>query len=146
MSYTCLRFHIVFSTKERRRWVAPDMLPRLIDYVAGMIKTLHGQAIEINGPEDHLHILTALPPALALADAMRDIKANSSNWIHEAFPELRGFAWQDGYAGFSVSRSGVDAVAAYIRNQQEHHKKMTFEEELKLLLEKHGIPYDPKYL
>jgi len=146
MSYTWLRYHIVFSTKQRRPWLAPGIMDRLTAYLGGMIKTQGGQAIEINGPEDHLHVLAGLPATTALADGMRDLKTNSSKWIHETFPDLRAFAWQDGYAAFSVSPSVLSKVAAYVRNQQAHHKKVSFDEELKRLLDGHGIAYDPRYL
>ena len=83
---------------------------------------------------------------MSLSDALRDLKANSTNWVHETFPHLRDFYWQDGYAAFSVSPSVLPKVVAYVRNQQEHHKKVSFEEELKQLLERHGIEYDDRYL
>ena len=102
--------------------------------------------IEANGPEDHIHIVASMTPKFALADCLRDFKANSSGWIHDTFSSLRDFAWQEGYAAFTVSQSAVPKVVEYVRNQQQHHRKMTFREELIALLKRHGIKYDEKYI
>jgi len=96
--------------------------------------------------EDHLHFLARYPSDLSNADMLRNVKQRSSAWIHETFPELRAFAWQEGYGGFTVSRSQMESVAAYIRDQKEHHKKMNSLDEFKEFLRKNGIEYDPKYL
>ncbi len=146
MSYTSLRYHIMFSTKGRRPLIKPELLARLCPYLGGMIKKLGGQPVEINGPEVHIHIVASLSPAVAVSDALRDLKANSTNWMHETFCDLRGFYWQDGYSAFSVSPSVLPRVVRYVRDQQEHHRKVTFEEELRWLLDKHGIEYDERYL
>ena len=146
MSYTCLRYHLVFSTKDRRPWISPDLLPRLCEYLGGMIRQQGGYSMLINGPQDHLHVITGLSPTISVSDALRDLKANSTNWIHETFPDLKVFCWQDGYAAFTISPSVLDRAVKYVQNQQEHHKKVTFEEELKWLLENHGIKYDPRYI
>ncbi|HAU37869.1 MAG TPA: IS200/IS605 family transposase [Phycisphaerales bacterium] len=146
MSYTWLKYHIVFSTKERRPFLTPELMPRLCEYLGGMIKTQGGHSIEINGPEDHIHIVASVSPTLALADCLRDLKPNSTNWIHETFPGLRDFAWQDGYSAFTVSPSVLSKVVQYVKNQQEHHKKVSFRDELAWLLKNHGIEFDEKYL
>jgi REP element-mobilizing transposase RayT len=122
------------------------MMPRLAGYVGGIIRDLGGTLLDANGPEDHIHLATILPPTRAVADVMRDIKAGSSGWIKKEFPGMRDFAWQDGYAAFSVSQSVMPSVIGYFRSQQEHHKKMTFMEELTRLLKKHGIQFDPQHL
>ena len=96
--------------------------------------------------EDHIHILVAIPATMAVAKAVQSIKGVSSKWIHEEFPEQKKFAWQAGYGAFSVSRSRLEATAAYIRNQREHHREKSFEQEFVLLLKKHGIEFDPKYV
>jgi REP element-mobilizing transposase RayT len=93
--------------------------------------------------EDHLHLLIQIPPVLTLSKAVATIKANSSRW---ASGEGHKFAWQEGYAAFSVSASVIPAVIRYIRNQEEHHKKMDFDAEFVALLKKHGIEFDPKYV
>jgi REP element-mobilizing transposase RayT len=101
---------------------------------------------EANGAEDHVHIATALPPTRSISDVLREIKAGSSAWAHREFADMREFAWQEGYAAFSVSRSAMPKVIDYIRRQKEHHAKMTFVDELTLLLKRHGVEFDPRYL
>jgi len=146
MSYTFLRYHIVSSTKERRPFITQDIRPRLCEYLGGIIRQSGGKAIEINRPEDHIHIVTSLPVTAAIADCLRDLKCNSSGWVHETFPSLKDFAWQDGYSAFSVSPSVLPQVVQYVQNQQEHHKKVSFGDELVWLLNGHGIEFDGKYL
>lgn len=99
----------------------------------------------INGPSDHVHIALSTPPELAVSDCARTIKANASRWVHERFKELQGFQWQEGYSVFSVSKSNMGQVVRYIQNQREHHKVVSFEEELKAFLEKHRVEYDPRF-
>ena len=146
MSYVSVRYHVVFSTKERRPWIAPAILPRLCEYMGGMIRAHKGHPVLINGPEDHLHFVLSIPVTTAIADFMRELKSWSSVWIHQTFPDLRAFAWQDGYAVFSVSPSVLPKVVEYVRNQQEHHKKVSFRDELIWLLKNHGIEFDERYL
>ena len=122
------------------------MMPRLIKYLGGIIRDLDGCLAEANGIEDHVHIAAALPPTRAIADILREIKAGSSAWIHRDFADMRDFAWQEGYSAFTVSQSGMPDVVDYIRRQKEHHAKRSFLEELELLLKRHGIEYDPRYL
>jgi REP element-mobilizing transposase RayT len=107
---------------------------------------LGGSCIEINDIEDHIHILALLPPKLALSDVLRDVKANSSKWIHEKFPQLATFAWQDGFSAFWISTSQVPDVRTYIQNQKEHHKRSDFKAELLALLQRHGIEFDDRYI
>ena len=104
------------------------------------------KAIEIGGVEDHIHILLSLPSTMAVAKALQWIKGGSSKWIHETFPEQRLFAWQEEYGAFSVSVSQLDKTIAYIKGQEAHHRKMTFQEEFLALLKKHRIEYDERYL
>ncbi|MCK5114138.1 MAG: IS200/IS605 family transposase [Phycisphaerae bacterium] len=146
MSYTNLHSHIVFSTKNRRAMLIGRIMEQLLPYAGGIIRNLDGTMLAANGPEDHLHILATLPPTIAPSDFIRDIKANTSKWIHKTFPEMATFCWQDGYAAFSVSHSIVPRVVDYIYNQQEHHKKTTFEEELIALLNLHEIQFDNRYI
>ena len=146
MSYTCLQYHIVFSTKERGRFLDDDIMPRLVNYIGGIIRGLGGTLLGGNGPEDHIHLAAVLPATRTIADVLRDVKSNSSGWIRDEFPSLGGFGWQDGYAAFSVSQSVMPKVVEYIREQTEHHKKMTFEEEIARLLKQHGIEFDPRYV
>ncbi|MCE5325741.1 MAG: IS200/IS605 family transposase [Planctomycetaceae bacterium] len=145
-TYSNLTCHIVFSTKHRRADLTLDILPRLIEYAGGIIRNRDGKLLAINGASDHMHILVILAPKHAISDQVRDIKAGMSKWIHDNIASLRTFAWQEGYAIFSVSKSVMQTVIDYISSQTEHHHKMTFEEELVALLQKHGIDYDPRYV
>ena len=115
-------------------------------YMGGIVRELGGKAILINGMPDHVHLLIYLPPTVALAEAVRVLKANSSRWVHEKWPGNSKFAWQRGYGAFSVSRTIVSDVERYIATQEEHHRKITFEEEFVAFLKRHGIEYDPRYL
>jgi hypothetical protein len=101
-------------------------------------------ALQVGGVEDHIHALVMAPPIYSPSEIAQFVKGDSSKWIHQEFPDLRRFAWQDGYAAFPVSKSNVPAVIKYIREQREHHHKKTFQEEYLELLEKHGIEYDER--
>jgi putative transposase len=142
-SHAEIGIHIVFSTKDRSKLLAPELRPRMWGYLSGICKNLELHVHAIGGASDHVHLLVRLPPILPLAKAVNALKSNSSKWASE---EGRDFAWQEGYAAFSVSASLVPAVARYIRAQEAHHKKMSFEAELAALLRKHGVKYDPAFL
>ena len=146
MSYTRLLYHIVFSTKDRAPFLSTDMGPRLVEYIGGIVRRHEGRLIACNGPKDHLHLAAILGPKFALMDVVKEVKRGSSKWIHEEFDNLRDFAWQDGYAAFSVSHSVLPRVVGYIETQNEHHRKLSFKEELTVLLKRHGIEYDERYL
>ncbi|HEY2811477.1 MAG TPA: IS200/IS605 family transposase, partial [Rhabdochlamydiaceae bacterium] len=135
--------HIVFSTKERRKVILRDMKERVWSYVAGICKQEKIFVHAVGGMEDHIHLLLQIPPTMTLAEAVRTVKSNSSSWMKQ---EIKKFAWQEGYSGFSVSKSKIPVVIRYIKNQERHHKKMSFEDEFLVLLEKHGIEFDPKYI
>jgi putative transposase len=137
-------FHIVFSTQGHVPSLEPNIRAELFAYMGGLVKELKGLPIIINGTEDHVHLLILLPPNVSVSDAMRFVKANSSRWIKERFG--KPFAWQKGFGSFSVSRSNVDAVTKYIRDQEQHHRKFEFKSEFVSLLDKNGIDYDEKYL
>jgi putative transposase len=141
-SYTRNHFHLVFSTKERRNTIPKEMQPRLWAYIAGICKNYEMIAVAIGGTENHVHILFHLSSMLALAKAAQLLNGNSSKWIGEQGTK---FAWQEGYGAFSVSSSNLEAVARYIGNQEAHHRKFSFAEEFRTLLEKHGVEYNPKY-
>jgi len=146
MSYTSLHYHIVFSTKERKPYLDNGGNDRLHAYFGGMLRTMKAKLHAVNSTADHIHLAVGLHPDMALSSFMRTIKTNSSKWIHDTFGALDTFSWQEGYSAFSVSYSGMDKVMQYIAGQQEHHKKLSFEEELILLLQKHQIDYDPRYV
>ncbi|MCF6284203.1 MAG: IS200/IS605 family transposase [Candidatus Hydrogenedentes bacterium] len=145
-SYCNLLYHMVFSTKHREPLITPDIRERVYSYLGGGIKGEKGIPILINGMEDHVHILAALHQDCSVSTVLRNIKANSSKWIHRDFSGHDNFAWQSGYGAFTVSASQKNSVSKYIENQEEHHKTMTFKEEFIGLLKKHGIEYDERYI
>lgn len=145
-TYTKLFYHLVFSTKNRETWITASIEADLHKYIAGIIRHIDGTSLEINGMPDHVHILTILPPKLALSDVLRTIKANSSKWIHDTDVKFAAFNWQDGYSAFTVSKSQVDSVQQYIRDQKSHHRDRGYKAELIGLLQKHDIDYDEQYL
>jgi len=144
-TFSNLLTHIIFSTKDRVPLLAPDLRPDMLAYLGGIIRKLHGKVIESNARPDHAHCLLSLPPTLAVAEALRVLKSNSSLWVHET-PRRAAFAWQTGYGAFSVSQSNVPAVVNYIRKQDQHHRKVSFQEEFVTFLKRHGIAYDERYI
>ncbi len=145
-TFTRLLYHIVFSTKRRANLIAVEFQPRLHEYLGGVVRSERGVAHEIGGVADHVHLLIQWRTDEALATLMRRLKANSSRWLHAEFPAMHGFAWQEGYAAFTVSPSQFDTVRQYVRNQAAHHRQRGFVEELRVLLEAHGIEYDERHL
>jgi len=107
---------------------------------------LKGKPVLINGPSDHVHLLFVLPTTLSLADMMEKLKANSSKWAKANSPHGSLFAWQEGYTAFSVSQSNLERVREYIAHQEEHHRKLTYQEEVLALLKKHGVEFDPRFV
>ena len=142
MSYISSYFHCVFSTKERRPHFTLALRERLWPFLGGIARQNGMKAIEIGCVEDHVHILLSLPATMAISKAMQLIKGGSSKWVHETFPEHREFAWQQEYGAFSVSVLQLDKTIEYIKGQESHHRKMTFQEEFLELLKKHRIEYD----
>ena len=146
MSYISSYFHCVFSTKERRPLIPPELRERLWPFLGGIARQNQMKAVEIGGMPDHVHILLSLPSTLSIAKALQLIKGGSSNWVHETFPEHRLFGWQVKYGAFSVSVSQLDKITQYIKHQPDHHRQMTFQEEFLALLKKHRLAYDDRYL
>jgi putative transposase len=146
MSYVSSHFHCVFSTKERRKLITPELQERLWPFLGGIAKQNKMTAVIIGGMEDHVHILLSLPPTMPVSKAMQLIKGGSSKWIHETFPEQRTFAWQEEYGAFSVSVSQLETTIKYIKSQKSHHQKRSFQEEFLMLLKKHRIEFDERYL
>ncbi len=141
-TYTKCHFHIVFSTKGRRKLISKETQPELWAYMAGICKNVGIWVHAIGGIEDHIHALVELPVAVPLSKAVNLLKSNSSGFMNR-----RGsFSWQEGYAAFTVSASNISAVKRYVLNQEAHHRKMTFEQEFVALLKKHGVQFDPKYV
>ena len=141
-----LTYHVVFSTKYRRRMIHDELRERLYEYVGGIILAQKGRLLEIGGIEDHVHLLVNLSPANALSSSIRDIKANASKWANELLVVKARFEWQKGYGAFTVSYSQIDVVRQYIQNQREHHRTKSFEEEYIELLKRHDIEFEPKWL
>ena len=137
---SCL-VHCVWSTKRREPCLDSEIQERLWPYFGGIAKQNQMKTLAIGGASDHVHLLVSLPSTLSVAKAVQLLKGNSSKWIHETFPKLRGFEWQEGYGAFSIGVSGVDETKAYIRNQKEHHRHRSFAEELAVILRKHGLEY-----
>jgi len=146
MSYVSANFHCVFSTKERRPLITPDIQERLWPFLGGIARQNDIKALAIGGVADHVHMLISIPSTMPIAKAMQLIKGGSSKWVHETFPHLQLFNWQKKYGAFSVSVSQLDKTVDYIRFQEAHHKKLTFQEEFVALLKKHRIDFDERYL
>jgi putative transposase len=145
-TYTSLHYHVIFSTKNREPWLVRDIEHCVWEYIGGIARTHKMTALQVGGVEDHIHALVTAPPTIAPFQIAQFLKGESSKWIHEEFPVMRSFAWQDGYGAFTVSKSNIPEVIAYIQNQREHHRKRTFQEEYLDFLRKNGIEYDERYL
>jgi REP element-mobilizing transposase RayT len=145
MSYTSLMYHIVFSTKQRKRFLRAEVLPRMCHYLGGIAREEKGTLLAADGWDDHVHLALTVSPMQSISDTVRVLKTNSSKWVHQTYPALGEFAWQDGYGAFSVSKSAMPRVIGYIEGQREHHQKMTFQEEFQALLKGHGIEYNERY-
>jgi putative transposase len=145
-TFTSCLFHCIFSTKERRKSITPELQDRLRPYLGRIARDSNMKALAIGGIDDHVHMLLSLPSTLAIAKAVQILKANSSKWIYETFPQQRGFAWQEGYGAFSIGKSQVPATVKYIESQIEHHRKRTFQEEFLAILAKHEMEYDPRFI
>ena len=141
-----LIYHIVFSTKDRKRFLKPDYARDVHRYLAGAVKGFDGIPLIVNGTEDHVHLLAKLNQNNKIKDVVRGIKANSSGWIHREFSNKGDFAWQAGYGAFTVSASQKDVVYAYVENQARHHYVRTFKEEYLALLHAHEVEYDERYM
>ncbi|MDO9553861.1 IS200/IS605 family transposase [Rhodonellum sp.] len=145
-TYTQILYHIVFSTKNREATLRHEEKKRLFAYVHNMLTNKKCHLYRINGVEDHIHILSHVHPSLSVSSLVKDIKLASSDFISREgiFPKFKG--WQYGYGAFSESIKAKEGLMNYIKNQEEHHKKVTFLEEYQALLEKHEIQFDPKYM
>ena len=145
-SLTQLLTHMIFSTKERRPFIAEEIQAELNAYLAGALRNIGCPAILVGSVEDHVHALFALSKNLAISQVVKEVKVESSKWMKTKDPGLKVFCWQSGYGAFSVSQSMIEPVRAYIAGQKEHHRKKTFQQELRDFLEKHGVEYDERYV
>ena len=132
-------FTLLFHTKENVKLIREDIENELFSYLGGILKNYKSIPLQIGGTSDHIHILCTLPKTMALADLAEEVKKSSSKWIKTTGLHYTKFYWQDGYGGFSVSNSGVDAVKRYIMNQKKHHEKVSFMDAYNNLLDTYGF-------
>jgi putative transposase len=144
-SNTSLYVHFVWSTKNRQPLIVPEMRDRLYAYMGGIVRKLGGVLLCAGGVSDHVHLACSLNTRMCIADTARDIKSNSSGWVHDEL-RMADFARQIGYGAFTVSYSVLPRLRAYIHDQEAHHRRMTFQEEFLALLKKHGVEYDERYI
>ena len=146
-SLSAVYLHLVFSTKDRHPFLRdPALRAETHAYLGGVSKQLDCAPVIIGGVDDHVHILASHARTITQADWVKELKRVSSLWIKQRDPSLRDFAWQSGYGIFSVSASNIEAVERYIANQEEHHRKTTFQDEYRAFLKRHGIAWDEKYV
>ena len=138
--------HVIFSTKQRRPFLAPGVASEMEAYLAGTLREIGCPAIQVKCVSDHAHILCSLGRRVDIAELVEKVKTSSSKWAKTQSPDLVEFYWQAGYGAFSVSASNVDEVRAYIRRQEQHHRQRTFQEEFLLFLKKHNVEYDERYV
>ncbi len=138
--------HIIYSTKNRIPIITNELRPKLHAYIVGTMSKLGSYVLEIYANPDHIHILSTLPKTRSLADLIQKSKTPSSKWVKNTYPALPNFSWQLGYAGFSVGASSLEAVKRYIRNQPVHHKKESFQDELRRFLNAYHVDYDERYV
>ncbi|MFT3883099.1 MAG: IS200/IS605 family transposase [Gemmatales bacterium] len=143
-TYTKLYYHIIYSTKERRPLIEADWEKRLYEVIGGIVRDNKGVLLAAGGMPDHVHLLISCRPTVALSSLLRDIKSNSSNWVHEQF--TKDFAWQEGYSAFTVSHSGTADVKEYLAHQKEHHRKRDYKEELLAMLKLNEVEFDERYV
>mgnify|MGYP001595760660 FL=1 len=145
-TYINILIHTVFSTKNHESWLSSSLRERLYPYMCGIARENGLKVLCIGGTDNHIHILLSLDSTTSIAKAIQLIKGGSSKWIHETFPELRPFSWQEGYGAFSIGISNVDETKKYIENQEKHHSKESFRDEYLKFLRKNNIDFDEKYL
>ncbi|WP_153557174.1 IS200/IS605 family transposase [Roseimaritima sediminicola] len=138
--------HVVFSTKHRRQWLSPKWQKDMYAYMGGTLKQHKAVLLNAGGIEDHVHLFVRIHPSFAISKTIQMVKAGSSRWINDLSVFRGKFQWQRGYGAFSVSQSKADAVRLYVDNQQAHHRGQTFKEEYLAILNKHQVPFDPKYV
>lgn len=135
-------YHMVFSTKQRATLITPELEVRLYPFMGGIVRDLRCTLLAINGMADHVHLLVRYRPDLSHSDLLQQVKGRSSKWVNETFPRMGHFSWQEGYGGFTVSKSNVADVEAYLARQKEHHRRQDFKTEFLELLRRHGIEFD----
>ncbi len=137
--------HPIFSTKHREPLIAPEIRPRLYAYMVGILDNLKSPSVQTGGVADHVHVLLALGRTLSVAEVVEEVKKSSSKWM-KAEGGVPGFSWQAGYGAFSIGESQAEAVIKYIRAQEEHHRKVGFQDEFRRFLERYRVAYDERYV
>ncbi len=146
-SLSALYVHLTWSTKDRVPFLREPTLRKLLHaYLGATSRNLDSPSAVVGGAEDHIHILARMARSITVADWVKELKRVSSVWIKSQDRGLYAFHWQGGYAAFSVSPSNLEQVANYVADQERHHKKMTFQDELRALLKRHGIAWDERYI
>lgn len=145
-TFTFLRYHIVFSTKNREPWFLPETESHIWDYIGGIARENGMQSVIVGGYNDHIHLLVAIPATMTVSKAVQMLKGASSRWIHLTFKDMAAFSWQDGYGAFTVGLSQVPDTVRYIEGQREHHRGRTFQDEYLAFLRKHEIDFDERYV
>ncbi len=139
--------HLIFSTKNRFPFLSDKTIRTdMHRYLATMLRNQNCETLIVNGVEDHVHALFALSRTHAIAEVVKEIKRTSSGWVKELSPKLAKFHWQGGYGAFSVSQANLADVIRYIENQEEHHRRVTFQDEYRAFLKEYGIAYDERYV
>ena len=138
--------HIVFSTKDRRSWLDPEIRPRMHAYLATLCRDCDCEAYRVGGAADHVHIATRLARTISQSSLLEKIKKTSSVWIKTQGDQYNSFFWQNGYGNFSIGRSQLDDLTRYIDRQGEHHRTQTFQDEYRTLLHKYHIEFDERYV
>jgi len=138
--------HLIFSTKNRERYLTPGIEAELYPYMASIFKALKSPALIINGTSDHLHTLFSLSRLMTIADVVEEVKTESSKSIKRKGIEFRNLHWQSGYGAFSIGQSQVPAVKRYIGRQKQHHRRVTFQDEYRKFLKAYDVEYDERYV
>ena len=141
-----LHVHIIFSTRGREPLIDQELASQLYGYMGGVARKVGSVVLAIGGMPDHVHLLATLGRELWVAKLVREVKARSSRWVHETFPDRAAFGWQAGYGAFTVSASLVERVKDYIARQEEHHRHRTFQDEYLAFLRRHGLTWDDRYV
>ena len=144
-SFSALHCHVIFSTKHRQPQITSELQPRLFEYMGGILRSNSSALIAAGGVPDHVHLLISLGRTLSIADAIRLIKTNSSGWVHREL-QFSDFQWQNGYGAFAVSYSNIDQVKTYLKNQEQHHRTLSFQDEFREFLRRHNLEWDERYV
>lgn len=145
-TYTQIHIQVVFTIQNRDCIIQETLKNELYKYISGIINNHNHKVLAINGMPDHVHILIGMKPTQSLSELMQDVKGDSSKWINQKRFTKGKFSWQEGFGAFSYSKSHINQVIDYIKNQEEHHKKRSFLEEYRTLLEKFEVEFDQRYI